>query len=110
MIRVTAAVCFLLTLLCPVVCLANLDGDACAAVEPNSENCEAMSIGAVFEKPVIGVASLHQLCPSLDSFLQLKLRLVSGESHPQMTRWLQCHTKPPSPALRRLAVLQAFLF
>ena len=61
MIRIAASICFALTLLCPVFCLAEI-GDECSAhASLDGENCEAMSIGAVVEKPSIGVASADQL-------------------------------------------------
>jgi hypothetical protein len=57
MLRVTVIICFLLTLFCPVFCLAKTDSECSAHAPQDGENCEAMSIGAVVEKPGSGVPS-----------------------------------------------------
>jgi hypothetical protein len=110
MVRVLASICFALTLFCPVLCLANT-GDECSAhASLDGENCEAMSIGAVVEKPCLGLLSPDQWVTSLDGFvspdfvvLNLTCRLRFAGRHREQT-------KSPPAAARRHAILQTFLF
>ena len=69
MLRITAIICFTLTLFCPVFCLADTDSDCSAHAEQNGDNCEAMSVGAIVEKPTCGIISPHQFLLSLDGVL-----------------------------------------
>jgi hypothetical protein len=69
MIRMVVSIWFALTLLCPVFCLAETGGDCSAYAPQDGDNCEAMSIGAVVEKPGFGMASPDQSLPAFDGFL-----------------------------------------
>ena len=108
--RVAVIICFTLTLLCPVFCLANT-GDACSDLsQPMSQNCEAMSFGALVDKADSGIASPRQLLPSLDGLNLPEIvadgywdRLSSALRH-------RLRAKSPPDAPRRQALLQTFLF
>ena len=109
MLRIMAIVCFTLTLFCPVFCLADTDSDCSAQAEQNSDNCEAMSVGAVVAKPTCGIISPQQYLLSLDGLLSPPTadatsfnRFLSDARH-------SAAAKPP-PAARRQALLQSFLF
>jgi hypothetical protein len=110
MLRITVIICFTLTLLCPVFCLART-GDECSAQEqPMSENCEAMTFGAVVEQPNNGIASPHQLLPSVDGLSLSEPTAVGPTGRAQSTLRHHSHAKSPPDAARRQAFLQTFLF
>jgi hypothetical protein len=109
MVRTATIICFTLTLFCPVFCLADTDGDCSALAERSGDNCQAMSIGAIVEKPNDGIISPHRYLLSLDGLLSPVTadvnpfnRFVVDARHPAAA-------KPP-PAARRQALLQSFLF
>jgi hypothetical protein len=110
MVRVTVIICFILTLFCPVFCLAKTDSECSAHASLDDENCEAKSIGAVVEKPGLGVPSPHKCLLSLEGFLSP----VTADLVPTRRLWLGARlralSKPPPAAARRHALLQTFLF
>jgi hypothetical protein len=110
MIRLGLSICFALTLLCPVFCLAETDAECSAHASLDGENCEAMAIGAVVEKSDFGLASPQQLFPSFDGFLPLESFACGSDCQSQFARRYGLHSKPPPTAARRHALLQTFLF
>jgi hypothetical protein len=110
MLRIAASICFALTLLCPVLCLANTADDCSAHASLDGDNCEAMSIGALVEKPVIGVSSLDQFLPSLGGFISSSLAVFDSACGLRLAAKYLEQTKPPPAAARRHALLQTFLF
>ena len=109
MLRITVMICFTLTLFCPVVCLADTDGDCSAHAEQNGDNCEAMSIGAVVAKPTCGILSPDQYRLSLEGLLSPATADVNSFNRFLWDARHQAAAKPP-PAARRQALLQSFLF
>jgi hypothetical protein len=109
MIRMAATLCFSLTLLCPIFCLAEVGGDCSDHGQSNGRNCEAMSVGAVVVKSVIGTTPLCQLLPSMDQLLPTESPVVGSPRWLQLVAWNRANTKPP-PASTRQALLQTFLF
>ena len=109
MIRVATIACFTLTLFCPVVCLAGRDDSECSAsTNANSENCEAVAIGAVIEKSDHAFpSSLDQWLPSIDRVPRVDI--AASGCRVYVTGWHHEWPKPP-PADRRQAILQIFLF
>ena len=108
--RIAVTICFTLTLLCPVFCLANA-GDECSEhSQPMSENCEAMTFGAVVEKVHSSIPSLHELLPSLAGFSVSDA--VAGDCRDwwRFVPQNRSHAKSPPDAARRHALLQSFLF
>jgi hypothetical protein len=109
MIRIAATLCFSMTLLCPIFCLAEVGGDCSDHGPSNGRNCEAMSIGAVVVKSEIGATPLCQWLPSIDQLLQIESPAVGSPRWLQLAAWNRAKTKPP-PASTRQALLQTFLF
>jgi hypothetical protein len=106
MLRVTVIICFTLTLLC----LART-GDECSAREqPMSENCEAMTFGAVVEQPNNSIASPPQLLPSVDGLSSPEPADDGTNGRLHSTPRQRLHAKSPPDAARRQAFLQTFLF
>jgi hypothetical protein len=110
MIRMVVSIWFALTLLCPVFCLAETGGDCSAYAPQDGDNCEAMSIGAVVEKPGIGVASADQSLPSLDGFVVSGFAALDPAARWRLAAGHREEIKPPPAAARRHALLQTFLF
>jgi hypothetical protein len=110
MIRLGVSICFALTLLCPVFCLAEMDGECSAHAPQDGDNCEAMSIGAVVEKPALGVASADQAFPSLDFCLSSDFAALDAACRLRLAAGHREEAKPPPAAARRHALLQTFLF
>src|SRR5258708_5859078 len=108
MIRISAALCFSLTLLCPIFCLAEVDGDCSNHDQAEGRNCEAMSIGAVVVKSEIGTSPLCQLLPSVDQLLATESSAVGPRLRLQLAAWIRANTKAP-PASTRQALLQTYL-
>jgi hypothetical protein len=108
MIRIAAAFGFWLTLLCPVICLADTGRACCDLGQAESQNCEAMSIGAVVADRVIDGTPIALGLPSLDGHLPAESTILPCRWLP-LTTWRRVHTKPP-PAATRHALLQTFLF
>jgi hypothetical protein len=109
MIRTVAVLSFALSLLCPVFCLTKT-AEACHAQDqPNNENCEAMSSGALVER--FDNHTLTNPSPScLDGVLPFDLsRIHPHVRAPLAPRHRDPVLRPPSAA-RRLALLQSFLF
>ena len=110
MTRMLVITCFALTLLCPVFCLAQAGDDCCAQTQTGSDNCEAMSFGAVVEKPGAPESLLCRALSAIDGFLP-PASLGSGSLCCARSTFLpRSHTKSPPPATRRQALLQTFLF
>jgi hypothetical protein len=109
MIRIAATLCFSLTLLCPIFCLAEADGDCSDYGQSKGRNCEAMSIGAVVVKSETGTTSLYQLLPFVNAFLPTESPAVGSHRWSQLAVWNRANTKPP-PASTRQSLLQTFLF
>ena len=110
MIRIAASICFALTLLCPVFCLANTADECTACASADGENCEAMSIGAVVEKLGTGVSMSERCLPSFDDFVSPDLAALKiGRGLRSAVRRGE-ETRPPTEAARRHALLQTFLF
>jgi hypothetical protein len=113
MIRVTALICFVLSLLCPVFCLAKTAGagECSDCAQSTGENCEAMSVGAVVEKSDNHTQFQGHALPSF-----FDEPFSSSESAPGSRDWLRLgcwirdHAKAPPSAARRHALLQSFLF
>ena len=59
--RIAVTICFALTLLCPVFCLANASDECSEHSQPMSENCEAMTFGAVVEKVQLTTNHSHSM-------------------------------------------------
>jgi hypothetical protein len=110
MIRVIVTICFALTLLCPVFCLADTDRECSSTVQPDGDNCEAMSIGAVVEKSDFGTLSPGHFLPSLDGLLPIEPAKCGCDCRLPSARRYWRHPKPPPEAARRHALLQSFLF
>ncbi len=110
MIRMTVSIWFALTLLCPVFCLAEAGGECSAFAPQDGDNCEAMSIGAVFEKPGIDMEAADQSLPSLDGFVDSGLAALYPAPRLRLDAEHREKTKPPPAAARRHALLQTFLF
>jgi hypothetical protein len=108
MTRITAIICFTFTLFCPVFCLANTDNDCPAHAQEESDNCEAMAIGAVVAKPGVSLVSPHQFLLSFEGFL-LPPAADLASSRELRTDADRRQAKPP-PSARRQALLQNFLF
>jgi hypothetical protein len=109
MLRITAIICFTLTLFCPLVCLADTDSDCSAHAGQNGDNCEAMSIGAVVAKPTCGIISPHQYLLSLEGLLSPATVDANSFNRFLLNARHRAAAKPP-PAARRQALLQSFLF
>jgi hypothetical protein len=109
MIRIAAILCFSLTLLCPIFCLAEVDGKCSDHDQLSGRNCEAMSVGAVVAKPVVDATPLYQLLPALDFLLSADYPGVGSHSRVTLAAWNRANTKAP-PAATRQALLQTFLF
>jgi hypothetical protein len=110
MIRVGVIVCFALTLLCPIFCLAGTSDECSDHALRNTENCEAMSIGAVVEKSDLGAASRHQFLPTIDGFSLPATAARGVDRRLRATSRQREHAKSPPIAARRQAILQIFLF
>ncbi len=104
-----AIFCFTLTLFCPVFCLADSDADCSAHAEQNGDNCEAMSIGAVVEKPNGSIITPHQYLLALDGLLSPATANVNSFNRFLLDARRRVAAKPP-PAARRQALLQSYLF
>ena len=110
MIRMAVSLWFGMTLLCPVVCLAET-GVECSAHAPlDGDNCEAMSVGAVVEKLGIGAAPADQLLPSFDGFVAPGFAALDPAGRLRPAAKYREKAKPPPAAARRHALLQTFLF
>jgi hypothetical protein len=109
MIRIAATFCFLLTLLCPIFCLAEAGGDCADHVRSDGGNCEAMSVGALVVKSEVGSTALAQLLPCLDRLLTTASVAVGTRRFSGLVAWNRATTNPP-PASTRQALLQSFLF
>jgi hypothetical protein len=110
MVRIGAVLCFALTLLCPIFCLAET-GDACSAhASRDGENCEAMSIGAVVEKLTRGIASPDQSLLFSEGLPAPAKVALDPSRRSRSTAWYRGRAKPPPAASRRQALLQSFLF
>jgi hypothetical protein len=110
MTRIAASICLALTLLCPVLCLANTADECSAHASLDGENCEAMSIGALVEKTNIGVSSPDQYLPALDGLVSSALAVLDSASGLRLAARHREQAKPPLAAARRHALLQTFLF
>jgi hypothetical protein len=109
MIRIAAILCFSLTLLCPIFCLAEVDGECSDHGQSNGRNCEAMSVGAVVVKPEIVTTPLDYLLPTTDFLFLADLPGVGSYRWLQLIAWNRANAKSP-PAATRQALLQTFLF
>ncbi len=109
MIRIAVSLCFGLTLLCPVFCLAETGGECSAHAPQDGDNCEAMSIGAVVEKTASGFASADQSLSSYDGFVTSGFAALDAVGRLRRAAGHREKAKPP-PAARRHALLQIFLF
>jgi hypothetical protein len=109
MIRVTVILCFTLTLLCPVFCLAEGDGECSPYAQADGDNCEAMTFGAVLEKTEAGAASADQLLPSFDGPLTPESAAFGSYRRLNLSPRCRWHSPLPSVAKRRRALLQTFL-
>jgi hypothetical protein len=110
MSRIVISMCFALTLLCPIVCLAN-NGDECASHESlMGDNCEAMLFGAVVEKPSSDVVSQAHSLPAFDSFVLLTSFSSGCDFRLQCGLQYEERCQPPPTAARRHSLLQSFLF
>jgi hypothetical protein len=110
MTRIGVSICFALTLLCPVFCLAEMGGECSPHASLDGDNCEAMSIGAVVEKPTTALALPDQSSPSQEGLLS---PATAGRDHARrvwLAAWHAEQVKPPPSAARRHALLQVFLF
>jgi len=56
----------------PLVCLAATPSECSAHDRERGQNCEAMSFGAVVQKPAAGTLPPHQSLPSCDGLLPLE--------------------------------------
>ena len=109
MIRIAISLCFSLTLLCPVFCLAEADGDCSDHGRSSGKNCEAMSVGAVVVKSETGTTQFVPLPSVAEPFLSAESFAVVSHPWLQLEAWNRASTKPP-PAATRQALLQMFLF
>lgn len=109
MIRIAATICFSLTLLCPIFCLAEVDGDCSDQGQSSGGNCEAISVGAVVVKSVIDATPLYQPLPALDFLLFVDQPGVGSRPRVKLAAWNRANAKSP-PAATRQALLQTFLF
>lgn len=110
MIRLAVSICFALTLLCPVFCLAETGGECSAYSPPDGDNCQAMSIGAVLEKPALVVPSADQALPSVDFWLSSDFAALDAACRLRFAAGRREETRPPPAAARFHALLQTFLF
>ena len=110
MLRIAAIIGFVLSLLCPVFCLAETADECSAHAQPDGENCEAMSFGAVVETPNSGPASADQLLLSLDCPVSPSSLVLGHHNGLRPGHGRPKRTEPPPSAGRRQALLQIFLF
>ena len=109
MIRTVAALCFALTLLCPIFCLAAEDG-ACADHDREAgRNCEAISVGAVVAEVTPAPATWVCLPPALDRLVLTQPQLAGSRVPARISTWNRSSAKPP-PGATRQSLLQTFLF
>jgi hypothetical protein len=107
--RTTALICLLLSLLCPVLCFAEAAGEWSVSDHPCGNVCEAMAVGAVVDGPDRGPVSPHDLPSPLDGLMPLDLPAFGLHSPlPPVARLRPARW--PLTAMRRHALLQAFLF
>jgi hypothetical protein len=109
-IRAAASICFALTLLCPVFCLAKTDSECSAHAPLDGENSEAMSIGAVIEKPGVGVPSPHNCLLCMEGLASAPTAKLDPARRLRLAARHRALSKPPPTAARRHALLQTFLF
>jgi hypothetical protein len=109
MIRIAATIFFLLTLLCPVFCLAEGGGECPDHGQSDGRNCEAMSVGAVVVESDLGTTPLGHLLPCIDRLLTTGSVAVGTRRPSLLAAWNRASFKPP-PASTRQALLQSFLF
>lgn len=109
MIRIVATLCFSLTLLCPIFCLAEGDGHCSDHGQSEGRNCEAMSIGAVVAKSVNDTTPHRQVLSCVDQLLSTESPAAPFRHRMLLAVWNRAATKPP-PASTRHALLQSFLF
>jgi hypothetical protein len=109
MIRIVATLCFSLTLLCPIFCLAEGDGDCSDHGRSDGRNCEAMSVGAVVVKSVNDTTTHCLLLSAVDRLLSTESPAIPFCHRTPLAAWNRAVTKPP-PASTRHALLQSFLF
>jgi hypothetical protein len=109
MIRIAAIFCFSATLFCPVFCLAGEDGDCAAHGEETSQNCEAMSVGAVIAELETAIPPTIHLSAAFDLFCLVQPRLAVSRGWLHLAARNRSNTKPPPAAIRQ-ARLQTFLF
>jgi hypothetical protein len=109
MIRIAATLCFSLTLLCPIFCLAEVDGECSDHGQSSGRNCEAMSVGALVVKSEVATPLLHHLLSAIDPLFLAESPVVGSHRWLQVAAWNRANTKSP-PAATRQALLQTFLF
>jgi hypothetical protein len=107
MIRIAATICYLLTLFCPIFCLAEADGDC--SDHSQERNCEAMSVGAVLvESETVANPTFHQQ-PAFDFLFPVQVLVAGSRAGSQLATLNGVNTKSP-PSAKRQALLQTFLF
>ncbi len=109
MIRIAATLCFSLTLLCPIFCLAEVESGCADHDRSGGGNCEAMSVGAVVAKPVMDLTTLDGRLPALDFLRSASVPGVGSHPWVKPAAWNRANIKAP-PAATRQALLQIFLF
>ncbi len=111
MIRIAATICFALTLLCPVFCLAGAEADGpCSDHEPSSgRNCEAMSVGALIAGSERPATPTDRPLPSIDFLRLADIPPAAPRLCARPASRNRANSKPP-PAATRQALLQTFLF
>jgi hypothetical protein len=109
MIRIAATLCFSLTLLCPIFCLAEADGECSDHGQSSGRNCEAMSVGAVVIESEVSTTPLYHLLLAFDLLFPAESPVVDSYRWLQLADWNRANTKSP-PAAMRQALLQTFLF
>ncbi len=109
MIRIAATLCFYVTLLCPVFCLADEAGPCSGDAQTDARNCEAMTIGAVVVKSVIDTSPLRSWLPALDGLLPPAPSAVGPPRRVTPAVWNRAASRPPNASTRH-ALLQVFLF
>lgn len=109
MIRVAAIFCFVLTLLCPVFCLADACDERSPCAPTDGDNCEAMTFGAVVETVDTNTVSAGHSLPCLDGPFAPESEARGLYRRVRLATRYRRHSPLPPVAGRRRALLQTFL-
>jgi hypothetical protein len=98
-----------LTLLCPVFCLADAGDECSPLVQSGGDNCEAMTFGAVVEKIDPSSGSADHSLPCLDGLFTPESAARGSYGRVGLAALYRRSSSLPPAANRRRALLQTFL-